>query len=246
MAFRRLAQRRQARFHPAAESPASCQRRRSDDERSKPASPATSWPSACSRPRRRRSICPNETAGNAAPCTASTHKETSRQRPQLSAGAPAGRTRRALRAALHGLRQQVGCPHRRRREPRAVLQRIRPADRRLAQGPQAPRPARQHAGDLGRRIRPHADERKRQRPRPQPLRLHDVDGRRRRASAAPFTARPTKSACTPSRTKPTSTTSTPRSCTCWASTTKQLTFLHNGRDERLTITSGQVIKDVIL
>ena len=42
----------------------------------------------------------------------------------------------------------------------------------------------QHAGDLGRRIRPHADERKRQRPRPQPLRLHDVVGRRRRAAAA--------------------------------------------------------------
>ena len=57
-------------------------------------------------------------------------------------------------------------------------------DRRLAQGSQAPRPARQHAGDLGRRVRPHADERKRQRPRPQPLRLHDVDGRRRHQAAA--------------------------------------------------------------
>ena len=33
------------------------------------------------------------------------------------------------------------------------------------------------------------------------------------------TARPTKSACTPSKTRCTSTTFTPRSCTCWASTT---------------------------
>ena len=30
----------------------------------------------------------------------------------------------------------------------------------------------------------------------------------------------------------TSTTCTPRSCTCWAWTTCKLTYLHNGRDER--------------
>ena len=33
--------------------------------------------------------------------------------------------------------------------------------------------------DLGRRVRPHADDRGDQRPRPQPARLHDVAGRRR-------------------------------------------------------------------
>ena len=33
------------------------------------------------------------------------------QRPQLPAGPAAGRARRAIRAALHGLRQQVGCAH---------------------------------------------------------------------------------------------------------------------------------------
>ena len=38
-----------------------------------------------------------------------------------------------------------------------------------------------HPGRLGRRVRPHAHVRKRQRPRPQSLRLHHVDGRRRRA-----------------------------------------------------------------
>ena len=78
------------------------------------------------------------------------------------------------------------------------LPRERPADRRIAQGSEAPRPARRDAGDLGRRVRPHADERKRQRPRPQSLRLHDVDGRRRRQGRHQSTARPTSSASTPS------------------------------------------------
>ena len=59
----------------------------------------------------------------------------------------------------------------------------------LLDGPEAARPARRHAGHLGRRVRPHADRRtadarverrQDQRPRPQPLRLHDVAGRRRR------------------------------------------------------------------
>ena len=56
------------------------------------------------------------------------------------------------------------------------------ADRRPAQGPEAARPARRDADRLGRRVRPAADGRVRQghRPRPQRLRLHDVDGRRRR------------------------------------------------------------------
>ncbi len=80
------------------------------------------------------------------------------------------------------------------------------------QGPQEPRPARQHAGRLGRRVRPHADEREGGRPRPQPHRLHDVDGGRRRRRRH-RSARPTRSACTPSRIASTSTTSTRRSCT---------------------------------
>ena len=52
------------------------------------------------------------------------------------------------------------------------------------QGPEAARPARLHAGRLGRRVRPHADERGAQRlevprARPSPARLHDLDGGRR-------------------------------------------------------------------
>ena len=65
-------------------------------------------------------------------------------------------------------------------EPRQDLPRDGPAGRRPAQGPQAPRSAGRDAGRLGRRVRPHADVRERQRPRPQSLRLHHVDGRRRR------------------------------------------------------------------
>ena len=55
----------------------------------------------------------------------------------------------------------------------------------LDHGPQAARAARRHAGDLGRRVRPHADGRNQRRPGPQPgprppsAGLHDVDGRRR-------------------------------------------------------------------
>ena len=57
------------------------------------------------------------------------------------------------------------------------------------------------------------------RPRPQSRRLHDVAGRRRRERRASATARPTTTATSPPRTRSTSTTCTPRSCTCWASTT---------------------------
>ena len=57
------------------------------------------------------------------------------------------------------------------------------------------------------------------RPRPPPALLHDVDGRRRHRRAARSTARPTTSPTTSSRTRSTSATSTPRCCTCSASTT---------------------------
>jgi hypothetical protein len=56
----------------------------------------------------------------------------------------------------------------------------RPAHRRAHQRPALTRPARQHAARLGRRIRPHALRAGNERPRSQPLRLHRLDGRRRR------------------------------------------------------------------
>ena len=75
-----------------------------------------------------------------------------------------------------------------------------------------------HARHLGRRVRPHADERARQRPRPQPLGLHRLARRRRRQTAASPTAPPTPSASGPRKTKSTSTTCTPRCSTSSAST----------------------------
>ena len=90
----------------------------------------------------------------------------------------------------------------------------------LLHRPEGPRPAGGHAGLVGRRVRPHADRAKgEQRPRPQPRRLHDVAGRRRREGRLPLRQRPTTTATTPPRTRSTSTTCTPRSCICWASTT---------------------------
>ena len=61
--------------------------------------------------------------------------------------------------------------------------------------------------------------RRQQRPRPQPRRLHDVARRRRREGRPALRQRPTTTATTPPRTRSTSTTCTPRFCTCSASTT---------------------------
>ena len=82
-------------------------------------------------------------------------------RQQLPARAPPGRARRALRAALP---PRLGPPRhgqrRRHREPPArAVPRDRPGRRRPGQGPEAARPARRHARGLGRRVRPHPDER---------------------------------------------------------------------------------------
>ena len=96
-----------------------------------------------------------------------------------------------------------------------------------------------HARRLGRRIRSHADERKRKRPRSQSLRLHHVARRRRRARRPRRSARPTNSACTPSKIACTSTTSTPRCCTCSASITCCSPIYHKGRPERPTSTKAR-------
>ena len=106
------------------------------------------------------------------------------------------------------------------------LRRHRSGLGRAGHGPQAARPARRHAGDLGRRVRPDADGRIQRRPgpqpgpRPPPAGLHDVDGRRRHQARHRPTAPPTTWASTSPRTRSTSTTSRPRSFTCSASTTR--------------------------
>ena len=95
----------------------------------------------------------------------------------------------------------------------------RPGLRGPDHGPEAARHARRHAGRLGRRVRPHADG--------PGATAATTTSRASRSGwpaaasrAASPTARPTSSATTPSRTWSTSTTCTPRCCTCWASTTR--------------------------
>ena len=73
----------------------------------------------------------------------------------------------------------------------------------------------------------------------------DVAGRRRRQGRHTSTARPTSSAAPPSRRRSTSTTCTPPSCTCWASTTRRLTYRYSGRDFRLTDVHGEVVRDIL-
>ena len=105
--------------------------------------------------------------------------------------------------------------------PEGELQGDRPGQRRAGQGPEAARPARRHAGDLGRRVRPHADGAGRQRrPRPSPERVHDVAGRRRHQAGHHARRDRRVRLQRRSRTRSTSTTCTRRSCTCWASTTR--------------------------
>ena len=195
------------------------QRRRS----SKPASSRSSWPTAC---RRRR------------PTPSTSRREPQHIRDMYGPGTQARQLLIARRLVERGVRfvqvwHGAGQPWDNHDDievnHRKLAEAVRPGDRRPADRPEAARPARRHAGHLGRRVRPHADgraadagreRRQDQRPRPQPLRLHDVAGRRRRQGRPGATARPTSSASRPSRTRSTSTTCTPRSCTCWASTTR--------------------------
>ena len=116
--------------------------------------------------------------------------------------------------------------------------------------PEAARAARRHAGDLGRRVRPHqllagqADEGQ-LRPRSPPALLHDVDGRRRREDAASASARPTSSATTSRATRSTSTTSRRRILHLLGVDHERLLFKHQGRRYRLTDVHGHVVKDLL-
>ena len=121
----------------------------------------------------------------------------------------------------------------------------------LAHRPQAARPVRRNARHLRRRIRPHAGRGTGQRQagrraRSQPLGLHRLARRRRRERRHSPTAPPTSSATARSRIRCTSTTCTPRSCTCSASTTRKLTYRHAGRDFRLTDVHGEVVREIVI
>ncbi len=90
--------------------------------------------------------------------------------------------------------------------------------------PEAARPARRHAGDVGRRIRPHRllpgpAHRHRLRPRPPPAVLHDLAGRRWRPSGHGTRRDGRFLATTSPRIRFPFTTCTRRFCTRWASTT---------------------------
>ncbi|CAA9427627.1 MAG: hypothetical protein-putative related to sulfatases, partial [uncultured Phycisphaerae bacterium] len=97
-------------------------------------------------------------------------------RPPVPVGPPlrrGGRAVRPMHPRLLGLARQPQVRARQARPPG------RPARRGSTDRPEVPRPARRDAGDLGRRVRPHADRPGRRRPRPQPPRLHLVARRRR-------------------------------------------------------------------
>ncbi len=108
-------------------------------------------------------------------------------REQLPAGAPSGRARRALRAALsprlgHARRQRRD---RHRDESSGALSRDRSRRDRPGARSQAAGSARHDARHLGRGVRPHADERSARRlaadgARSPSAGVHDLDGRRRR------------------------------------------------------------------
>ncbi len=72
------------------------------------------------------------------------------------------------RAVRQHLPRGLGRPLRRAGQPSDQLRRHRSGLGRADHGPEAARAARRHAGDLGRRVRPHAHGRDQRRPRAQP------------------------------------------------------------------------------
>ena len=116
---------------------------------------------------------------------------------------------------------------------------------------QAARPARRHAGDVRHGVRPHGVQpgragRPGHGPRPSRPLLHRVAGRRRRASRAWSTARPTTSATTSSRTRSTCATCTRRCCIAWGSTTSGSRYKFRGLDVRLTgVEEAHVVKAIL-
>ena len=109
-------------------------------------------------------------------------------RPHVFAGPADGRARRAVRRAVF---ERLGRPRRLSGQSSRQCRQDRSADRGAVGRSGTTRPARQHAGVVDRRIRPHADHARQQRPRPQPLWLQRLAGRRRSARRHARSARPT-------------------------------------------------------
>ena len=188
--------------------------------RSKGGSTRSSWPSACRRPCPRSKTSPSESAATRR-AVRPRRPDDRRLRPAMPAGPAVRRARRAVR------------PGHAQRHERAVGPARRPEER-----PRQERPARSTGpiagllsdlkvrgllddtlvlwgGEFGRTPTAARDRR----PRPQSRGLHHVAGRRRReARLSPRRDRRLR-LFTPSRTRSTSTTCTPRSCTCSAWTT---------------------------
>ena len=184
----------------------------------------TSWPPACSSAPRRCSTSRGETDGDAA-AVRPRRADHRGLRPQLPDRPAAAGARRALRAGLERGRQrlpapQLGLARGPRPRPRRHGHEHGPARRRPAQGPEGARPARRHDRPLDDRVRPHAVQPGNARAAttiPSPSRPGWPAAASRAASR---TARATSGRTRPSTSPPTATTSTPRCCTCWASTTR--------------------------
>ena len=119
-------------------------------------------------------------------------KETGQLRSPLSPRKAIGRTWRSVRPTLPA-RASLGQPQRNRQLPFKYLQADRPAGRGTLERPQAARSTGRDACPLGRRVRPlpmaqnsSATNSKQGRTRPRSVRIHLLDGRRRRKVRLPL------------------------------------------------------------
>ncbi len=103
----------------------------------------------------------------------------------------------------------------------------------------------QHARRLGRRVRPDADDRGDRRPRPQSLRIQHVPGRRRREGRDDRTATTDEFGLNAVEDKVHVHDLHATILHLLGLDHKRLTFLRDGRDERLTVNGGNVVKAIL-
>ena len=154
------------------------------------------------------------------------HRRDRLLRPQMPGRSPPARARRALRADLDRQRQRLPPPqlgHSRGREARPRPAGVRHGPRRRGphRRPQAARPARRHDRPVDDRVRPHAVVARGARAATTTPTASPTGWPAAASRGASPTARATTSATSPPTASipPKSTTSTPRCCTSWASTT---------------------------